>query len=113
MSTASEVVALLEHGVRGMEFFPARAAGGTAYPGSPAGPLPQARFCPTGGTGPATAPGYPSLPDVGRVGGSRTVPADAVAAGDRGRVEDPGRGGAQGRRCDVSLNSRTLALPSA
>jgi 2-dehydro-3-deoxyphosphogluconate aldolase/(4S)-4-hydroxy-2-oxoglutarate aldolase len=31
VSTASEVVALLERGVREMKFFPAQAAGGTAY----------------------------------------------------------------------------------
>ena len=53
VSTTSEVVALLERGVREMKFFPAQAAGGTAYLKSLAGPLPQARFCPTGGIGPA------------------------------------------------------------
>lgn len=54
VSTTSEVVALLERGVTEMKFFPAEAAGGTAYLTSLAGPLPQARFCPTGGSGPAT-----------------------------------------------------------
>ncbi|MEU6281424.1 bifunctional 4-hydroxy-2-oxoglutarate aldolase/2-dehydro-3-deoxy-phosphogluconate aldolase [Streptomyces sp. NPDC047028] len=87
VSTASEVVALLERGVREMKFFPAQAAGGTAYLTSLAGPLPQARFCPTGGIGPATAPDYLALPNVGCVGGSWMVPPDAVAAGDWGRVE--------------------------
>ncbi|WP_129309439.1 bifunctional 4-hydroxy-2-oxoglutarate aldolase/2-dehydro-3-deoxy-phosphogluconate aldolase [Streptomyces sp. L2] len=87
VSTASEVVALLERGVREMKFFPAQAAGGTAYLTSLAGPLPQARFCPTGGIGPTTAPEYLALPNVGCVGGSWMVPADAVAAGDWGRVE--------------------------
>ncbi|MFC9929891.1 bifunctional 4-hydroxy-2-oxoglutarate aldolase/2-dehydro-3-deoxy-phosphogluconate aldolase [Streptomyces sp. NPDC127190] len=87
VSTASEVVALLERGVREMKFFPARAAGGTAYLRSLAGPLPQARFCPTGGIGPADAPEYLSLPNVGCVGGSWLAPADAVATGDWTRVE--------------------------
>jgi len=87
VSTASEVVALLERGVREMKFFPARAAGGTEYLRSLAGPLPQARFCPTGGIGPATAPEYLALPNVGCVGGSWMVPADAVAAGDWARIE--------------------------
>ncbi|MFF9404166.1 bifunctional 4-hydroxy-2-oxoglutarate aldolase/2-dehydro-3-deoxy-phosphogluconate aldolase [Streptomyces anandii] len=87
VSTTSEVVALLERGVREMKFFPAQAAGGTAYLKSLAGPLPQARFCPTGGIGPDTAPDYLSLPNVGCVGGSWMVPADALAGRDWGRVE--------------------------
>ncbi|MFD0543716.1 bifunctional 4-hydroxy-2-oxoglutarate aldolase/2-dehydro-3-deoxy-phosphogluconate aldolase [Streptomyces mexicanus] len=91
VSTASEVVALLERGVREMKFFPAQAAGGTAYLKSLAGPLPQARFCPTGGVNPDNAPEYLALPNVGCVGGSWMVPADAVAAGDWDRVEELAR----------------------
>ncbi|WP_436948855.1 bifunctional 4-hydroxy-2-oxoglutarate aldolase/2-dehydro-3-deoxy-phosphogluconate aldolase [Streptomyces sp. SudanB52_2052] len=87
VSTASEVVALLERGVREMKFFPAEAAGGTAYLKSLSGPLPQARFCPTGGIGPASAPDYLALPNVGCVGGSWMLPQDAVAGRDWGRVE--------------------------
>ncbi|MEV7154240.1 MULTISPECIES: bifunctional 4-hydroxy-2-oxoglutarate aldolase/2-dehydro-3-deoxy-phosphogluconate aldolase [Streptomyces] len=94
VSTASEVVALLERGVRDMKFFPARAAGGTEYLRSLAGPLPQARFCPTGGIGPATAPEYLALPNVGCVGGSWMVPADAVAERDWARIEALARGAA-------------------
>ncbi|MFF0015108.1 bifunctional 4-hydroxy-2-oxoglutarate aldolase/2-dehydro-3-deoxy-phosphogluconate aldolase [Streptomyces sp. NPDC005374] len=87
VSTTSEVVALLERGVREMKFFPAEAAGGTAYLKSLAGPLPGARFCPTGGIGPGNAAEYLSLPNVGCVGGTWMLPADAVAARDWGRVE--------------------------
>ncbi|MFJ9897372.1 bifunctional 4-hydroxy-2-oxoglutarate aldolase/2-dehydro-3-deoxy-phosphogluconate aldolase [Streptomyces sp. NPDC091280] len=87
VSTTSEVVALLERGVREMKFFPAAAAGGTAYLRSLAGPLPQARFCPTGGIGIDSAPEYLALPNVGCVGGSWMVPADALAARDWGRIE--------------------------
>ncbi|MFD4557226.1 bifunctional 4-hydroxy-2-oxoglutarate aldolase/2-dehydro-3-deoxy-phosphogluconate aldolase [Streptomyces sp. NPDC058469] len=87
VSTTSEVVALLERGVREMKFFPAQAAGGTAYLRSLAGPLPQARFCPTGGIGINSAPEYLALPNVGCVGGSWMIPADAVAARDWGRIE--------------------------
>jgi len=87
VSTASEVIALLERGVREMKFFPAEAAGGTAYLKSLSGPLPQARFCPTGGIGPANAPEYLALPNVGCVGGSWMLPADAIAARDWDRVE--------------------------
>ncbi|MER5745740.1 MULTISPECIES: bifunctional 4-hydroxy-2-oxoglutarate aldolase/2-dehydro-3-deoxy-phosphogluconate aldolase [unclassified Streptomyces] len=87
VSTTSEVVALLEHGVTDMKFFPAGAAGGTPYLKSLAAPLPQARFCPTGGISAASAPSYLALPNVGCVGGSWMVPADAVAAKDWARVE--------------------------
>ncbi|MDQ0712999.1 2-dehydro-3-deoxyphosphogluconate aldolase/(4S)-4-hydroxy-2-oxoglutarate aldolase [Streptomyces luteogriseus] len=102
VSTASEVVALLERGVREMKFFPAQAAGGTAYLKSLSGPLPQARFCPTGGIGPASAPDYLALPNVGCVGGSWMLPRDAVAARDWGRVEELARSAAglsAGRTC--------------
>ncbi|MEU6347885.1 bifunctional 4-hydroxy-2-oxoglutarate aldolase/2-dehydro-3-deoxy-phosphogluconate aldolase [Streptomyces sp. NPDC047072] len=87
VSTTSEVVALLERGVTEMKFFPAEAAGGTAYLKSLAGPLPQARFCPTGGIGPGNAPDYLALPNVGCVGGTWMLPAEAIAARDWGRVE--------------------------
>jgi 2-dehydro-3-deoxyphosphogluconate aldolase/(4S)-4-hydroxy-2-oxoglutarate aldolase len=87
VSTASEVVALLERGVRDMKFFPAQAAGGTAYLRSLAGPLPQARFCPTGGICAASAPDYLRLPNVGCVGGTWMLPGDALAGRDWARVE--------------------------
>jgi len=99
VSTTSEVVTLLERGVREMKFFPAQAAGGTAYLKSLAGPLPQARFCPTGGIGPDSAPEYLALPNVGCVGGSWMLPGDAVAAKDWGRVEALAREAAALRPC--------------
>jgi 2-dehydro-3-deoxyphosphogluconate aldolase/(4S)-4-hydroxy-2-oxoglutarate aldolase len=91
VSTTSEVVALLERGVREMKFFPAQAAGGTAYLKSLAGPLPLARFCPTGGIGPGSAPEYLALPNVGCVGGTWMLPDDALATKDWGRVESLAR----------------------
>ncbi|MEU9119353.1 bifunctional 4-hydroxy-2-oxoglutarate aldolase/2-dehydro-3-deoxy-phosphogluconate aldolase [Streptomyces sp. NPDC048506] len=87
VSTASEVVTLLDEGVTEMKFFPAEAAGGTAYLKSLAAPLPRARFCPTGGIGPASAPAYLALPNVRCVGGTWMLPADALAAKDWPRVE--------------------------
>ncbi|MFE4055394.1 bifunctional 4-hydroxy-2-oxoglutarate aldolase/2-dehydro-3-deoxy-phosphogluconate aldolase [Streptomyces sp. NPDC059096] len=87
VSTTSEVVALLERGVTEMKFFPAEAAGGRPYLKSLAGPLPAARFCPTGGITPASAPEYLALPNVRCVGGTWLLPADALASKDWGRVE--------------------------
>jgi 2-dehydro-3-deoxyphosphogluconate aldolase/(4S)-4-hydroxy-2-oxoglutarate aldolase len=45
-------------------------------------PVPQLRFCPTGGIDGASAPAYLALPNVVCVGGSWMVPRDRVAAGD-------------------------------
>lgn len=85
-STISEVLTVLEAGQTEMKFFPAEASGGTAYLKAVAGPLPHARFCPTGGITPASAPTYLALPNVGCVGGTWITPADAVAAGDWERI---------------------------
>lgn len=87
VSTTSEVVALLELGVSEMKFFPAEAAGGTAYLKSLSGPLPQARFCPTGGISLESAPSYLALKNVGCVGGSWMLPPDAITSKDWARVE--------------------------
>ncbi|GGJ98054.1 ketohydroxyglutarate aldolase [Streptomyces camponoticapitis] len=87
VSTASEVVALLELGVTEMKFFPAEAAGGTAYLKSLSGPLPRARFCPTGGISLASAGSYLALGNVGCVGGTWMLPPEAIAEKDWSRVE--------------------------
>jgi 2-dehydro-3-deoxyphosphogluconate aldolase/(4S)-4-hydroxy-2-oxoglutarate aldolase len=86
-ATATEVMALAERGLRELKFFPAEAAGGVPYLKSLAGPLPDVRFCPTGGIRAATAPDYLALPNVGCVGGTWLTPADAITAGDWRRVE--------------------------
>ncbi|WP_426363602.1 bifunctional 4-hydroxy-2-oxoglutarate aldolase/2-dehydro-3-deoxy-phosphogluconate aldolase [Streptomyces sp. E-08] len=95
VSTASEVVTLLEQDVTDMKFFPAEAAGGVPYLKSLAGPLPRARFCPTGGVSLASAPAYLALPNVGCVGGTWMLPPDALAARDWARVESLARGAAK------------------
>lgn len=91
VSTASEVVTLLERGVREMKFFPAEAAGGVPYLRSLSAPLPTARFCPTGGIGPTSAPAYLALPNVGCVGGTWMLPADAIRDRDWARIEELAR----------------------
>ncbi|TDC07509.1 bifunctional 4-hydroxy-2-oxoglutarate aldolase/2-dehydro-3-deoxy-phosphogluconate aldolase [Nonomuraea longispora] len=86
-ATVSEAMALAERGVKELKFFPAEAAGGVPYVKALSGPLPDVRFCPTGGIRADTAAGYLALPNVGCVGGTWLTPADALAAGDWGRVE--------------------------
>lgn len=85
-ATVSEAMVLLERGHTTLKFFPAVAAGGVTALSSFAGPLPQLRFCPTGGITPETAPDFLALPNVDCVGGSWFTPRDAVAAGDWDRV---------------------------
>ncbi|MEU3164627.1 bifunctional 4-hydroxy-2-oxoglutarate aldolase/2-dehydro-3-deoxy-phosphogluconate aldolase [Streptosporangium sp. NPDC006930] len=87
VATASEVMALADRGVTEMKFFPAEAAGGLPYLKALGGPLPQVKFCPTGGIKLATAPDYLALPNVGCVGGTWLTPADALAGGDYSRIE--------------------------
>ena len=76
VATASEAMALLERGYRQLKFFPAVPAGGFKLLGAWASPLPQIRFCPTGGISLSSAPDFLALPNVLCVGGSWLTPAD-------------------------------------
>lgn len=87
ISTVSEALRLAERDVRALKFFPAEASGGVDYLRSIDGPLPELRFCPTGGITPENAPRYLALPNVRCVGGSWLTPKDALGAGDFGKVE--------------------------
>ena len=91
VNTPSEVMALLERGIDTMKFFPASAAGGPALLKAISAPLPQAKFCPTGGISLANAPDYLSLPNVLCVGGSWVAPTQAIAQGEWGAIEQLAR----------------------
>jgi 2-dehydro-3-deoxyphosphogluconate aldolase / (4S)-4-hydroxy-2-oxoglutarate aldolase len=86
-STVSEAMALRELGFRALKLFPAEAVGGARFLASLAAPLPDMRFCPTGGIDLAKAPDYLKLPNVACVGGSWMLPKDALARGDYAAVE--------------------------
>lgn len=90
-ATASEAMTLLEQGYTLQKFFPAEPAGGVAYLKALASPLAGIRFCPTGGISRASAGSYLALPNVVCVGGSWVAPADKVAAGAWGEIEDLAR----------------------
>ncbi len=81
-ATSSEVMALLERGYTVQKFFPAEANGGAPALKAIGAPLPQVRFCPTGGVSLKNAPDYLGLPNTLCVGGSWVAPKDKVAAGD-------------------------------
>jgi 2-dehydro-3-deoxyphosphogluconate aldolase/(4S)-4-hydroxy-2-oxoglutarate aldolase len=82
IATASEAMALIERGYSFAKFFPAEPAGGTAYLSAIASPLPQLKFCPTGGITLESAPKYLLLPNVICVGGSWMVNRKIIAAAD-------------------------------
>jgi len=85
-ATVSEVMALVEQGFTELKFFPAEASGGPAFLHGVGGPIPEVRFCPTGGITAASAGEYLALPNVGCVGGTWLTPRDAVRLGDWERV---------------------------
>jgi len=86
-ATASEVMTLLERGYRFLKLFPAVPAGGHKLLGAWASPLPQVKFCPTGGISLSSAPDFLSLPNVVCVGGSWLTPADKLRSGDWAGIE--------------------------
>jgi 2-dehydro-3-deoxyphosphogluconate aldolase/(4S)-4-hydroxy-2-oxoglutarate aldolase len=86
VATASEVMAAQADGLSFLKFFPATAAGGIPMLKALAGPFPDVAFCPTGGITLQTAPDFLALPNVKVCGGSWLTPADAVKAGDWGRI---------------------------
>jgi 2-dehydro-3-deoxyphosphogluconate aldolase / (4S)-4-hydroxy-2-oxoglutarate aldolase len=81
-ATASEIMALLEKGYTVQKFFPAEQSGGAAFLKSIGSPIPQVRFCPTGGIGLKNARDYLVLANILCVGGSWVAPKDAMARGD-------------------------------
>jgi 2-dehydro-3-deoxyphosphogluconate aldolase/(4S)-4-hydroxy-2-oxoglutarate aldolase len=85
--TATECMTLLELGYTHQKFFPAEPAGGIAYLSSLAQPLPQVKFCPTGGITPGSAPNYLKLSNVVTVGGSWMAPKKLIEAKDWAGIE--------------------------
>ncbi|MBD3765813.1 MAG: bifunctional 4-hydroxy-2-oxoglutarate aldolase/2-dehydro-3-deoxy-phosphogluconate aldolase, partial [Rhodobacterales bacterium] len=85
-ATATEVMALLERGYTVQKFFPAEVAGGVATLRAIGAPIPQVRFCPTGGVSPDNVRAYLALPNVICAGGSWVAPRAAMQAGDWGAI---------------------------
>jgi 2-dehydro-3-deoxyphosphogluconate aldolase/(4S)-4-hydroxy-2-oxoglutarate aldolase len=81
-ATASEAMRLLERGYTVQKFFPAEANGGAPALKSIGAPIPQVKFCPTGGVSLSNARDYLRLSNTLCVGGSWVVPKDLVLAKD-------------------------------
>jgi len=93
-ATASEVMMLLEAGFTLAKFFPAEASGGAPALKAIGAPLPQMRFCPTGGVSPTNASAYLGLANVVCAGGSWVAPGEAVKSGDWARIKELARAAA-------------------
>lgn len=87
VNSPSEVMALMARGFKYLKFFPAEAAGGVPMLKSINGPLPQVKFCPTGGVSLKNLNDYLSLPNVVCVGGSWMAPVEMMYAGDWAGIE--------------------------
>ncbi len=74
----SEVMRAHEHGFKALKLFPAQQAGGIGMLKAMHGPLPEIKFCPTGGIGAENFIDFLKLPNVACVGGSWVCPANAV-----------------------------------
>jgi 2-dehydro-3-deoxyphosphogluconate aldolase/(4S)-4-hydroxy-2-oxoglutarate aldolase len=83
--TPGEVMRAREHGFGLLKLFPAEQAGGVGMLKALAGPLPEMRFCPTGGVSPSNLAQYLKQPNVAMVGGSWLTPAAAL---EQGRWQD-------------------------
>ena len=98
ISTVSELMMGMDHGLREFKFFPAEANGGVRALSALAGPFPQVRFCPTGGISPANYRDYLALKSVLCIGGSWLVPDDALQQGDWARITQLARDAIAGAR---------------
>jgi 2-dehydro-3-deoxyphosphogluconate aldolase/(4S)-4-hydroxy-2-oxoglutarate aldolase len=74
-ANAGDIMRGLDLGLTRFKFFPAVTSGGIPALKALAAPFGMARFCPTGGITPATAPDWLALDAVLCVGGSWVVPA--------------------------------------
>lgn len=96
IATISELMTGLRRGYSHFKFFPAEAAGGIPMLKAIAGPFPKVVFCPTGGIDQKNYRDYLALDNVACVGGSWVAPAEAVAQGDWGRINQLTREAVEG-----------------
>lgn len=82
VSTASEIMAAVEHGFRELKLFPAHGGAGIQWLQSMAGVFPEVIFCPTGGIRTEDVSGYISLPNCKTIGCSWVAPNELIKARD-------------------------------
>src|SRR2546421_5022512 len=96
-ATVTEAMALSARGFKVLKFFPAAASGGVAWLKSVAAPLPDLKFCPTGGIDSKNIAAYLACPNVLAIGGSWVAPKDAIASGNFARITQLGREASRSR----------------
>ncbi|MBW0169824.1 MAG: bifunctional 4-hydroxy-2-oxoglutarate aldolase/2-dehydro-3-deoxy-phosphogluconate aldolase [Hydrogenophaga sp.] len=84
--TPGEVMRARDHGFTLMKLFPASQAGGIGMLKALGAPLPDVRFCPTGGVSTDNLRDFLALPNVAMAGGSWLTPSDALRQGDWKRI---------------------------
>lgn len=82
VATMGELMTAKEAGLTAFKFFPAEINGGIAALKAFSGPIPDAKFCPTGGINIKNYRDYLALKNVICVGGSWFVPTDLIKKGD-------------------------------
>jgi 2-dehydro-3-deoxyphosphogluconate aldolase/(4S)-4-hydroxy-2-oxoglutarate aldolase len=92
--TPSDVIAARAAGFFALKLFPAQQAGGIGMLKAMGGPFPDVKFCPTGGVTAETAPDFLALPNVACVGGSWTMPKDAIATNNWTKITELARAAA-------------------
>src|SRR5256714_2740154 len=85
-ATVSEAMTLAARGFKVLKFFPAEASGGVAWLKSVVAPLPDLKFCPTGGIDSKNIAAYLACANVLAIGGSWGAPKGAIATGEFSRI---------------------------
>ena len=78
ISSASEIMLCMEHGLKHMKIFPAMPIGASQLLKAFYSPFPEAQFCPTGGINMDNFQEFIKMPNVFCVGGSWVVPEKLV-----------------------------------
>lgn len=88
VATPSEVMRAREAGFQHMKFFPAVPSGGRSMLKAIGAPIPDVKFCPTGGIGAETFHDFLALENVFAVGGSWLTPMSAISAQNWQEITD-------------------------
>ncbi|RQW61448.1 bifunctional 4-hydroxy-2-oxoglutarate aldolase/2-dehydro-3-deoxy-phosphogluconate aldolase [Vibrio viridaestus] len=88
VATPSEIMTAMSYGYDCLKFFPAEANGGVATLKAISAPLPDVRFCPTGGINANNAKSYLSLDCVATVGGTWMLDKAAMKEGNWARITE-------------------------
>ena len=90
-ATSTEIMRLFDLGYSVQKFFPAEAIGGQAALKAIGGPLPNVKFCPTGGITINNVKGYLELENTLCVGGSWVAPQHLIEDKDWKSITDLAR----------------------